>query len=105
MTDAGDLAELRSLTTQLGQMRQADILVYSGEITRPDGGQAALWRRGGARRSTCLLVLSTLGGSPEAAYRLARTLLRTYSRLTLLVDDFCKGAGMLLALAAHELVM
>jgi hypothetical protein len=105
MTDAGDLDELRSLTSQLEQIRQADILVYGGEITRPDGGQANLSRRDTSRRPACLLVLSTLGGSPDAAYRLARTLLRQYSRLTLLVDDYCKGAGMLLALAAHELVM
>src|SRR3954469_10825473 len=105
MTDGGDLHDLRTLASQLAQLRQADILIYSGEIARPDGGQLSLLRPDRPRRPNCLLLLSTLGGSAEAAYRLARALLRRYARLTVFVDDFCKGAGMLLALAAHELVM
>ena len=36
--------------------------------------------------------MSTLGGSSDAAYRLVRTLRRRYRRLTVGVDDYCKGA-------------
>jgi hypothetical protein len=105
MTDGGDLRELRELATSLAQVRQADILVYSGELSRPGDGQVALQHPDRPRRTTCLLMLRTLGGSADAGYRLARALLRQYRRLTIYVDDYCKGAGMLLALAAHELVI
>ena len=105
MTDGGDLRELRALATRLAQLRQADLLIYSGELTRPGDGDLALGRHGRPRQPNCLLLLSTLGGSAEAAYRLARTLRRHYRHLTVYVDDYCKGAGMLLALTADELVI
>jgi len=105
MTDRSEFGELRALATQLSQIRQADILLYSGELTRPGDGSLALGRNHQPRRPACLLVLCTLGGAADAAYRLARSLVRRYTRLTVYVDDYCKGAGMLLALAAQELVI
>ena len=105
MIDGSEFGELRALATRLSQIRQADIFIYSGELTRPGDGSLVLGRNHRPRRATCLLVLSTLGGAADAAYRLARALGRRYTRLTVYVDDYCKGAGMLLALAAHELVI
>ncbi len=105
MTDGSDLRELQALAARLGQLRQADILIYSGELARPGDGDVALRRHDRSGRPNCLLLLSTLGGSADAAYRLARTLNRQYRRLTVFVDDYCKGAGMLLVLAADELVI
>lgn len=105
MADGGDLRELRGLATRLAQHRQADILVSSGELTRPGDGDLPLERHDRPRQPTCMLVLRTLGGSSDAAYRLVRTLRRRYRRLIVYVDDSCKGAGMLLALAADELVI
>jgi hypothetical protein len=105
MTDDGDLHELRALATRLAQTQQADILIYSGELTRPGDGSMAVDRRERPQLPNCLLVLSTLGGSADAAFRLARTLRRDYRRLIVYIDDYCKGAGMLLALAADELVI
>ena len=104
MTDMGDLDELRALTAQLGHTQQADILIYNGEISRPVRRPVRT-----PPRSSAPLGLppgsSTHGGSADAAYRLARALRRRYTHLTVFVDDYCKGAGMLLALAAHELVI
>jgi hypothetical protein len=105
MTDGSDLRELQALSTRLAQRRQAEILIYSGELVRPGDGDVALRRHDHASRARCLLLLRTLGGSADAGYRLARTLKRQYRRLTVIVDDYCKGAGMLLALAADELVI
>jgi hypothetical protein len=103
--DEYDLQELRVLAARLAQVRQADILLYSGPLSRPRDGQLMPGRQDRPARSACLLLLSTLGGSSDAAYRLVRTLRRRYARLTVYVDDYCKGGGMLLALAAHELVL
>ena len=105
MTDGSDLRELRALATRLAQRQQADVLIYSGELTHPGDGDVALGRHDRPRQPNCLLVLSTLGGSADAAYRLARALRRRYRRLIVCVDDYCKGAGMLLALTADELVV
>jgi hypothetical protein len=105
MTDGSDLQELRGLATRLAQLRQADILVSSGELTHPGDGDLALAHDGRQRQPNCMLILRTLGGSTDVAYRLVRTLRRRYRRLIVYVDDACKGAGVLLALAAHELVI
>ncbi len=58
-----------------------------------------------AWRPNVLLVLLTFGGNPEAAYRIARTFQRNYSKVTLLVPAECKSAGTLVAIGAHELVV
>jgi hypothetical protein len=105
MTVGSDLEELQSLATHLSRLYQADILLSSGDLTRPGDGDLALDHHERPRQLNCILVLRTLGGSTDAAYRLARSVQRHYRRLILYVDDACKGAGMLLALAADELVI
>ena len=90
--------------TRLAHDRQADIFVYSGELARPADGPLTLKGLDRPRHRACLQLLSTLGGSADAAYRLARTLGRRYARMTVYVDDYYKGAGVLPAIAATELV-
>jgi hypothetical protein len=68
-------------------------------------GALALDHHGRTRQQNCILILRTLGGAADAAYQLVRALRRRYRRLIVYVDDGCKGAGMLLALAADELVI
>src|SRR5215216_3857324 len=67
-----DQSDLRDLTTRLARQRQADILLYSGELARPGDGPLALGRLDGLRRPTCLLVLRTLGGSADEGLFLTR---------------------------------
>ena len=52
-------------------------------------------------------MLTTLGGSPDTAYRMARCLRKTYhdGKFVVFVDTLCKSAGTLITLAADELVM
>src|SRR3954453_13561820 len=102
MTDGSDLRELRGRAAHEAQVRQADILLYSGELTRPGDGSLSLGRQDRARHPNCMLLLNTLGGSADAGYRLARTLRRHYGRLIFYVDGYWKGAGMGLARAADE---
>ncbi|HEY1081757.1 MAG TPA: hypothetical protein VGE29_05815, partial [Prosthecobacter sp.] len=57
----------------------ADILVYAGPIARAwDDYMISIIRRR-QRRKNILLVLTTLGGDPHAAYRMARTLRDCYA--------------------------
>lgn len=54
------------------------------------------------RRKHCILVLTTSGGDADAAYLMARYLRRFYEKVTICVFGYCKSAGTLLALGAHE---
>jgi hypothetical protein len=105
MSSAADLGELRQLAAGLAEEQQADILLYRGHITRAAGDQVSAGRRGRPGRPNLVLILSTLGGSADTAYRLARTFRRSYERFTVYIDEYCKTAGTLLALGADELVI
>lgn len=54
-----------------------------------------------------MVYLTTLGGSADTAYRMARCLQSAYGsgRVTVYVLLFCKSAGTLIAIGAHDLVM
>lgn len=83
-----------------------DIYVYSGPITQ-DGADKIIAKilENKTRRSSGALMLTTHGGDPNAAYRIARILQRTYNGFTIYVFGLCKSAGTLLALGAKEIVM
>lgn len=59
-------------------------------------------------RPNLLLVISTPGGSPHVAFKMARLLRLRYpatGAISIMVYDYCKSAGTLLALCADRLVM
>jgi hypothetical protein len=51
------------------------------------------------------MILVTNGGDAHAAYRIARCLQRNYKRVIVFIPGWCKSAGTLLAVGAHELVV
>ncbi|NJL78192.1 MAG: SppA protein [Richelia sp. SM2_1_7] len=57
------------------------------------------------KRDNIVLILTTYGGDPDAAFRIARYIKRKYQKFTLFVFGSCKSAGTLLALGADEIVM
>lgn len=82
----------------------ADVILYSGPIERDIDRMlidACVTRR---RRDNVLLMLVTMGGDPHTAYRIARCFQDNYNRFILYVSGFCKSAGTLVALGAHELI-
>lgn len=85
-------------------LSDSDILVYTGHITR-EGFERVVRECPSERRKQVLLVLATLGGDANAAYRIARFLRRSYEHFTVFVPGICKRAGTLLCVGAHEIVM
>lgn len=82
-----------------------DLFFVSGPLTR-DTAQLLYEAHGQSQgRNHCVLVLTTSGGDANAAYLAARHLRRSYEKLTVCVFGYCKSAGTLLALGAHELVI
>lgn len=82
----------------------ADILLFNAPIERP--GDRHLIKRCQSRkcRPNLFMILLTAGGDPDAAYRISRSLQSHYGKFTCCVSSYCKSAGALILLGAHELV-
>lgn len=99
----------------------ADVLVYIGPIERPFDDMFIARCKNFKRRKNVVLLLTTPGGDPHAAYRIARCLQHFYStvgagsygtttpsvsqgKFYLFVDTRCKSAGTILATGANILM-
>ena len=81
-----------------------DVIVYSGAINF--SGYEALCRALEQKSSDkALLVLSTSGGDPHAAFRIARALQHNYGAFDALVPRYCKSAGTLVLIGASHLYL
>lgn len=106
----------------------AEICVYIGPIDRPfDDDFIGLCEEYGSeqnrpRRRNFLLLLTTLGGDPHAAYRIVRYIQESFNTVTddetnpntpvaeqgkffVYIHTLCKSAGTILALGADTLIM
>src|SRR5688572_2732231 len=81
-----------------------DVFLYNGEIQHRHFRKMARLCRDGGHRDTVMLILVTPGGDPNAAYRMARCLQSEYDRFQLFVSGYCKSAGTLVSVGAHELI-
>jgi len=93
------------LATQISRARDADVLLYNGRIDRPFDDTVIDLVRKRRRRTNILLMLSTYGGNPDAAYRIARCLQTHYTKFTVVVAGFCKSAGTLIVLGANSVML
>ncbi len=82
----------------------ADVIVYNGALDPPADRTVRGLCRSRRRRPNVFLVLVTWGGDPDVAYRIARALQLRYKRFFIYVASYCKSAGTLVALGAHEIV-
>lgn len=80
-----------------------DILLYSGLIDY--AGYSSLVKTcETTKNENVVLILNTVGGNPDAAYKIAKHLQHRYKKFTLLIACFCKSAGTLIAIGANELI-
>lgn len=111
-----DPEKLAKAIEAVGNKYDADIFAYVGVLMEPDDERVfTACRKRVQKRKNVLLILSTPGGSADAAYRIARCLQRAYKvnsddlaergSFYLYVHDMCKSAGTLLALGASTLIM
>jgi hypothetical protein len=57
------------------------------------------------RHPAIFLILTTEGGDADAGFRIARCLQSCYSRFVVVIPGWCKSAGTLIAVGAHELLI
>lgn len=86
-----------------------DVFLYYGEISREEyrrlssAIESRIEKKEKAKKAC--LILITPGGDADAAFRIARALLRhRYSFLDVLITDVCKSAGTLICIAADRLI-
>lgn len=85
---------------------QSDIFLFSGGISEITADRLIHEVRDiEERQKNAILILTTYGGDPDAAFRAMRCLQRKYEKITLYVFGYCKSAGTLMALGADEIVM
>lgn len=107
---------LRAAIESVAEHYDADVIAYVGVITSADDEAfIRMCREREHKRKNVLMILSTPGGSADAAYRVARCLQRCYNikvedpsnrgQFILYVHDFCKSAGTLLSLGSTLLIM
>src|SRR5438132_1484294 len=77
MADAqeGDfVAKLNALADTISEKNSCDVLLFSGYLNRFDEDTVIARCDSRPLRDRVMLLLTTYGGSPDAAYRVARTL-------------------------------
>ncbi|NBC33145.1 MAG: hypothetical protein GVY13_10770 [Alphaproteobacteria bacterium] len=86
----------------------ASIFLYSGSIDDNGFAQLLTFMQpsfSNPLRANSILILTTHGGDPNAAYKIARLLQKTSQDFIVCVPAICKSAGTLIALGATELWM
>lgn len=100
------LKKIHEVASELSTNLQADIFVLSGEISETTADRLIHEARSiQEMQENVILILTTYGGLPDAAFRIMRFLQRKYKKITLYIFGYCKSAGTLMALGADEIVM
>ena len=101
-----DRPAVKKLATTYAEKHDSDVILVFGELSvYVHFDLHTIVQEQGTTHKDVLVVLSTFGGSPHAAYAVGRFLQTTYDQVRIFVPTWCKSAGTLLATAAHELFM
>jgi len=100
------VSALKAAANKAGEQLNADLLIFNYELWPPVDfmliREVANRRQ---KRRNVILFLTTEGGSPDAAFRIMRCLQSKYDRVTVVVSGWCKSAGTLMCIGAHELLI
>lgn len=107
MTDSVETHEQKytRLAGLVSDKHAADVILYSGEIDDSVADQLITLAKSKDRKENVVLMLATRGGSPDAAYRMARCLQRQYKKFILYIYGICKSAGTLVSVGANEIIL
>jgi len=92
------------LVNDFSEKLSADIIFYQDYIHAKGVKQVSQITKNTSKKNV-LLIIKTLGGDPNSAFKIARLLQAKYSKFMVLVFDVCKSAGTLLALGSDEIIM
>lgn len=95
------VAAVQSVSTA----RDCDIILFNAGITRRNQRRLFKLLESRRRKSKVFLILFTEGGDADAAYKMSRLLQQWYQRFTCFLPGYCKSAGTILLMGAHEIVI
>ncbi len=95
----------RRLANSIADKYEADVVLYSGDIEDWVVDELIKLAKQADRKENIVLMLTTRGGSPDAAYRMARCLQHQYKKIILFIYGICKSAGTLVSVGAHEIIL
>ncbi len=88
------------------EQEQSDLILFnSGMEPRVSDLLRAQLESRGSMRPKATIILVSAGGLADEAYRCARLLQSAYSHICVCVPGWCKSAGTLFAIGAHELII
>jgi hypothetical protein len=112
--------EIKKKISDYSNTNDTDVIVYFGDITRDGYESLAVACTGRKLRKHVVMLMVTLGGDPNAAYRIARMLQEYYKTVSpkevsasvrprgtfsIYVDTLCKSAGTIVCLGADRLIL
>lgn len=107
MTDQSDFTLEEA--DDVAELLDSDVLLLNGPI-HSDAGydmdyEVAKMCQDRRRMPNVLFMPVTYGGDAHVAYRLASVLQEHYTKVTCYITGYCKSAGTLVAIGAHQLIM
>ena len=100
-----NLEDAKRLAQAYGTKEKCDVLLYNGPIIRGADHEFIQMCRARRKRPSVLWILTTSGGDAHVAYRMARTIQQMYKQVRIFIPGWCKSAGTLIAIAAHEIII
>ncbi|MFO3135500.1 hypothetical protein SCS07_02675 [Legionella pneumophila serogroup 1] len=111
--------DIQQMIDDYAKEQDADIACYFGNISRDLADVVIDTCRNRKLRKNIILLLTTHGGDPNAAYIISRCFQQAYKtrktafenddtdkgKFSIVIDGVCKSAGTLLCLGADELIM
>lgn len=98
-----DIKAVTDAANALAVASDADVFLFNSEFGGSADKKVALALAARRRRDKIIVVLVSEGGDPDCAYRIARQFQAKYDRFTAIISGWCKSAGTLCVLGAHEL--
>lgn len=103
MTEEEAQQRFEELVGRVRQAGDADVLFYSGGVYSPGDNHVIEEIHRHKERANLLWYVTTTGGLADCAYRMTRFAQAHYEKITILIPSYCKSAGTLMALGAHEI--
>lgn len=101
-TEECDIVELANL---VANQEKADIYLFNGYIQEDSFYEVVKAVSPDRTAKNCILMITTYGGSAEAAFKITRWLQRSYQSLVVYPTSICASAGTLIAIGASKLIM
>jgi hypothetical protein len=94
------------IASRISVEREADIIFVNGAMKGPlDAEFASLLDGRIEKHKKVYVILVTEGGQGDVAYRACRALQMAYEHISVVVSGWCKSAGTLFCVGAHEIIL